>query len=114
MLVEGQIPVLRLAELRRSTGDSALGVDEVGRVQRRSAGLTLVPIGALILTARAGTRDVAVREELLSLGVVVLLALFFDEAALVVDGSEDRRGKLTVRGARRTAVGIEGDTEVSE
>ena len=114
VLVEGQIPVLRLAELRRSAGDSALGVDEIGGVQRRATGLTLVTIGALILTAGAGTRDVAVREELLSLGIVVLLALFFDEAALIVDGSEDRRGKLTVRGARRTAVDIEGDTEVSE
>ena len=114
VLVKGQIPVLCLAELRRSAGDSALGVDEVGGVQRRATGLTLVTIGALILTARAGTRDVAVREELLGLGVVVLLALFFDEAALIVDGSEDRRGKLTVRGARRTAVDIEGDTEVSE
>ena len=114
VLVKGQIPVLRLAELRRSTGDSALGMDEVGGVQRRAAGLTLVTIGALILTAGAGARDVAVREELLGLGVVVLLALLLDEAALVVDGSEDRRGQLTVRGACRTAVDIEGDTEVSE
>ena len=114
MLIKREVPVLRLAELRRSAGDSALGMDEIGGVQRRATGRTLVPIGALILTARAGARDVAVSEELLRLGIVVLLALLLDEAPLVIDRTEDRRGMLSMRSTRRTSVDIKGDPEVCE
>ena len=89
-------------------------MDEVGGVQSRAAGLTLVTIGSLVLTAWAGAGDVAVSEELLRFGVVVLFTLFFDEAPLVVDGAEDRGCQLSVRGAGRTAVDVEGDTEVGE
>ena len=114
MLVKREIPVLRLAKLRCCPRDSTLGVDEVRRVERRPAVLTLVSVGTLILTARARTGDVAVSEELLRLGIVVLLTLLLDEAPLVIDRSEDLRGMLPVRSTRRTPVGVKGDPEVSK
>ena len=89
-------------------------MDEVGRVERRPAVLTLVSVGTLILTARARTRDVAVSEELLRLGIVVLLALLLDEAPLVIDRTEDLRGMLPVRSTRRTPVGVKGNPEVGK
>ena len=89
-------------------------MDEVGGVQSRAAGLTLVSIGTLVLTAWAGAGDIAVSEELLRFGVVVLFTLFFDEAPLVVDSAEDRGCQLSVSGAGRTAVDVEGDTEVGK
>ena len=89
-------------------------MNEVGWVQRRSAVLTLISVCPVILTAGTGTSDIAVGEELLSFGVIILLALLLKEFPLIIKGTEERSSMLSMSRARRTSVDIEGNPEVCE
>jgi len=89
ILVERQIPILGLAQLGLGATDGGVRIDEFHRAEVAATFLTLVAIGVRIAAVRAGAHDVAVGEELLSLGVVELLALFLDELAVVVELTEE-------------------------
>ena len=89
ILVERQIPVLGLAQLRLGTTDGGVRVDELHRAEVAATFLTLVAIGVRVAAMRAGAHDVAVGEELLGLGIVELFALFLDELSVVVELTEE-------------------------
>ena len=94
--VEGEVPVFGLAQHGTASADGRLGVDEVGGVERCAAGFALVAVGVFVLAVGAGTGDVAVGEELSGLFVVILFALFLDEDAFVVEGTEEVRRHFLV------------------
>ena len=114
ILVQRQVPVLCLADLRLGTTDRGVRVDELHWGEVAAAFLTLVAISIRVAAVRARTHDVTVSEELLSLGIVILLRLFLHELAVVVELAEEVRGELVVNLRGRTTVDIEGDTKLLE
>ena len=84
VLIERKVPMLRLAHNGLRTRHSTLRIDQIGRIERRAALLALVAIGAIVAALGAGTRDVAVGQEGLSLLVVILLRGCLRKFTLVV------------------------------
>ena len=114
VLIEGQIPVLGLAHHGLRARNGTLGVDQVGRIERRAALLALVAIGAVVAALGAGTGDVTVSEEGLSLLVVVLLRSSLRELTLIVQCAEELRRCLSVGGRGCTRVDVERHTQTLE
>ena len=112
VLVERQIPVLRLFHHRHRAAHGALGVDEFLGRKSRAAFLALVAVGALCVAVGAFACDVAVGEEGLCLLVVVLLAFLLHKLALVVELAEEVGGRLAVRFARGASEHVERDAEL--
>ena len=79
----------RLSQLGLCSTDGTLGIDEVSRVKRCTARLTLISIGTGLVAMGASSHDIAVGQELFGLGIVVLFALLFDEFAVVVQLAEE-------------------------
>ena len=114
VLIERQIPMLRLAHNGFRARHGTLGIDQIGRIERRAALLALVAIGAIVAALGAGTRDVAVGQEGLSLLVVVLLRSCFGKFTLVVQRAEEIRCGLGVGRRRGTRIDVERHTQTLE
>ena len=114
MLVERQIPVLRLAQHGCRTAYRAVGVNQLRGAQARAAVLTLVAIGTLGVAVGTLAHDIAVGQECLGLLVVILLALLLQKLALVVERAEKVRRHAVVGLRRGAPEGVETDAEVFE
>ena len=114
ILVQGQIPVLRLLQHGRRTRDGRFRIDELGRREVTTAFLALVAIGTLVMTVRALTCHVTVGQELLRLLVVELCSRFLRQLPLIIEFAEPFGGKLMMRLRCCSAVYIERDTELLE
>ena len=114
ILVQGQIPVLGLAQHGLRTADGGLGIDKLGGREVASALLALVAVGTLVVAVRALAGDVAVGQELVGLLVVVLFGGFLGELSLVVELAEEVGCKLVVGVAGGAAVDVEAYSELLE
>ena len=114
VLVQRQIPMLRLAHHRFRAADGTLGVNQVGGRQRRAALLALVAVCPLCMTMGAFARNVTVGQESMCLLVVILHRGFLHELALVVQGTEKLRSRLAMHFGRRAPVHIERNAEFLE
>ena len=114
ILVQGQIPVLRLLQHGRRTRDGRFRIDELGRREVTTAFLALVAIGTLVMTVRALARHIAVGQELLRLLVVELCSRFLRQLPLIIEFAEPFGGKLMMRLRCCPAVYIERDAEFLE
>ena len=76
--------------------------------------LTLVAISIRIATVRTFAHDITVGKELMSLLVIVLLALLFNELTIVIEFAEEVGGKLVMCWTGCTAIHIKGDTKLFE
>ena len=114
IVLEREVPVGGLLLDGLGAAELALGVDQLLGAERAAAFLALVAVGAFIAALGAGAHDVAVRQELLRLGVVVLLALLRDELARVVEPAEELGGRLGVHLGRGAAIDVEMDAEPLE
>ena len=114
VLVQRQVPVLRLALHGHRSRHGAVRVDQfVGR-ERRAALLALVSVGAVVAALGAGAHDVAVGEERLRLLVVILHRSLLDELALVIELAEEGRGGRGVRRRRGARIDVERHAEPLE
>ena len=91
-----------------------LGVDQLLRRKRGTAFLTLVAIGSLRAAFWAGTHNVAVCKEGLSLRVIVLLAFAGDELSLVVKPLEEFRSGFRVDLGRGPSIDVKVDSQSLE
>ena len=96
---------------RGSAAELGVGIDEFLGAEGGAALLALVTVGILIAALGAGAHYIAVREEGLGLGVVVLLALLSYELALVVELAEEFGCILFVYLRTCAAVDIEIDAQ---
>ena len=101
-----------------STGVEPLRVERgltssVG-LQGLAALFTLVAVGAVVTTRRAGALDVPVGEELLGFFVVELLLGFHLKPALVEQREEEILRHFVVLGRGGAAVVVEADVEACE
>ena len=107
ILVQRQVPVLRVLQHGRGAADGRLRVDELGRREVAAALLTLVAIGAFVVAVWALTSDVAVGEELMGFFIVELRGGLLHEFSLVVEFAEEVGGKLMVYVAGGAAIDVE-------
>src|SRR3712207_5783233 len=114
VVVERQVPVLRLANDGLGAADGAVGIDEFHGAEVASALLTLVAIGPGVMTMGTFTHDIAVGQELMSLLIVVLFCFLLYEFALVVQLLKEVAGQLAVGGAGGTAIHVERNAEFLE
>src|SRR5688572_29738525 len=84
ILLQRQVPVLRLTKHGCSARERRLWIDQLPRTQCRSAFFTLIAVGIWMATLRAGADDVAVSEEYLRLVVVILLRNLFRQQPFIV------------------------------
>ncbi len=104
--VEGQEPVAGFAQHRSGTAQSAFGVDEVGGVERCSAGLALVAVGTGAVAVGTFAGYVAVSQKHLGLRVVELCGGLLHELALLMQAGEELRccGRVDVAGGARVHI----------
>ena len=114
IVLQREIPVGGLLLDGRGAAQLAVRVDELLGAEGAAALLALVAVGAFVAALGAGAHDVAVGEEGLGLGVVVLLALLGDELAVVIELAEEAGGVLGVHLGGRTAVDVEMDAQALE
>ena len=114
IVVQGQIPVLRLLQYGSGARDGRFRVDQFRRREVTSALLTLIAVGVGIATMGALASDVAVGEKLLSLFVIELRGGLLCQLTFVVEFAEPVGGKLMMGVRGRAAIDIEGDTELLE
>ena len=114
IVVQRQIPVLRLLQHRRRTRDGRLRIDQLRGREVAAALLALVAVGTRIAAVGALARHVAVGQELLRLLVVELLGGLLHQLALVVHLTEPLGGKLVVGLRGGAAVDVERDAELLE
>ena len=114
IVLQREVPVGRFLLDRLGAAELALGIDQLLGAEGAAALLALVAVSALVAALGAGAHDVAVREELLGLGVVVLLALLGDELALLVELAEEAGGVLFVHLGGGAAIDVEVDAEPFE
>ena len=91
-----------------------MGVDQLVGAEGAAAFLALVSVGPLIAALGAGSHNIAVSQKLLCLLVVVLLTLLFDELAVLIELTEELRGRLVMGLGRGSGIDVETDTELSE
>ena len=96
ILVQRQIPMFCRLLHKWRPAKGRLRVDQLIRAESRAALLALIAVCPLSSTARAGAYNVAVSKKGLGLLVVVLLAFFHDELAVVVEFAEEIRSGLFV------------------
>ena len=111
VILQGQIPMGSLFLDRGSAAELGVGIDEFLGAEGGAALLALVAVGILVAALGAGAHYVAVCEEGLGLGVVVLLALLSYELALVVELAEEFGCILLVYLRTCAAVDIEIDAQ---
>ena len=112
--VEGQVPVAGRAQLGLGAADGAVGVDEVGGVERRAAGLALVAVGLGVVAVGTLAGHVAVGKELLCLGVVELLGSLLYKFALVIKMAEELRRRVVVDRRGGARIYVERNTQSLE
>ena len=97
VLAQWEIPVLgRLLDESMSRVVFVGWVDQLLRRESCTTLLALVAISTLCATTRTSTHDVAVGEELACYLIAELLLNLLLQYALVVEGTEEVRGKLIV------------------
>src|SRR5574344_1277493 len=84
ILIEWQIPMSRFLQLRFSTTDGTLRINQIHRAERSSTLLTLIAVCLLVATMRASTSDITVGQELLGFRIIVLLICFFNKLTFIV------------------------------
>ena len=112
--LHGQVPVLGGPQLRLAAAERAARIDKVLRAERAAALLALVAVSIGVTTVGAGTDDVTVSEELLGLGVVVLLLGVLRKGAVLIQLEEEILRGLLVQLAAGAVVDVEFDPEVRE
>ena len=106
VLVEWKIPVRGLVLHQRITVDGIDRVDELIGRERAAALLTLVAVCVGIVAVWALALDIAVGEELVGLLIVVLLALYLHELAVVVELAEEVGRQFVVDGGGGAGINI--------
>ncbi len=107
--VEGQIPVVGLAQHGRVAGLGAARVDKLGGAERRAALLALVAVGARSVAYGALADDVAVGDEAAGSLVVELHRGLLYESALRVYAREEFRGGGGMCGRGGAGIDVERD-----
>ena len=110
--IQRQVPMGRLSQLGFCPTDGTLGVDEVSRVKRCTARLTLISIGTGFVTMGASSHDIAVGQKGFCLRVVVLLTRTLYKFMVIVESAEELRCRLGMHTTRGARVDIEIDTEL--
>ena len=114
IVVERQIPVLRLLHHGLGAADGGVRVDEFHGAEVAAALLALVAIGVEVVAVWAFAHDIAVGQKLAGLFVIILLGLLLHELAVVVELAEEVAGQPMVRGAGGAAVDVERNAELLE
>ena len=97
-----------------ATANHRFGVDQVGRVERRTALFALVAVGTVVAAVGAGAHDVAVGQKLLGLLVVVLLRGLLDKLTALVQLLEELRSGCVVGWGGGTREDIERNAQSLE
>ncbi len=113
-LVEGEIEMGGLAHHRHAPGDGRAGIDQVGGVEARAAGLALVAVRSLRAAVGALPGHVTVGEELPRLLVVKLHRGLLHEFTFVVQSAEKVGSGAGMRPGGGTAVYVERYAELLE
>ena len=114
ILVQRQIPVLRLLHDRCRTADGRLRIDELCRREVATALLTLVTIGTLVVTVGTLAHHVTIGQELLGLLVVELSGGLLHQLALVVKLLEPLSSKLMVGRTCGATINVKRNTKLLE
>ena len=96
ILVQRQIPMFCRLLHKWRPAKGRFRVYEFVRAERRTTFFALVAVCSFRSTARTGAYNVAVSKKGFGLLVVVLLAFFYDELAVVVELAEEIRSGLFV------------------
>ncbi len=107
VLLEGHVPVLRLALHRHRVAEGGAGVDELVGTEGTAATLALIAVGAVVPALGAGADDVAVGQEYLFDFIEILLGLPFFEQPFIIHLLKERRGRFVVDLAGGTGKYIE-------
>ncbi len=86
-----------LAHLDGFAGEGRAGIDEVGHIERRTAGLTLVAVGIFIVAAGACADNITVGKEFAGFFIVRLESCLDRELAFIIEVTEEFRGSLVVK-----------------
>ena len=97
VLVQRQIPVLRLAHHGLAAADGAFRINQVCRAEAGAALLALVTVGTFGMAVGALAGDVTVGKERLGFLVVVLHTGLFDEFFLVIQFAEEVGSRVVMR-----------------
>ena len=95
-------------------GLGAVGVDELGGVQRRAAFLALVAVGAGGVAHGALAHDVAVGDKAVGALVIRLLGGALDEDVVVVQALEELGGRAAVLLRSGAGIDVEADAKLLE
>ena len=114
VFVQGQIPVLCLAQHQGISGFGVIGIDQFFGAECGTAGLALVTVSLGGMATGAFAADVAVGKEVACLFVIELLADLFHQFALVIQFLEEVAGQLVMSVAGGAAIDIEADAEALE
>ena len=114
ILVQRQIPVLRLLQHGCRAADGRLRVDQLSGREVATALLALVAVSPFVVAVGALAHHVTVGQELLGLLVVELLGGLLHQLALVIELAEPVGGKLMVGLRGGAAVDVKRDAELLE
>ena len=108
---EPQVEVFGGTQFGGRAGDLGSGVDQFFGVQRAATVFTLVTASLRVLAVRASALDVAIGQEPVDLGVVVLVADPTIDVAIIQEAHEDVLSDLGVVGGAGGGVAIPADAE---
>src|SRR5690606_7107573 len=114
VLVHGQVPVLGFLQYRHFSTQHRLGLDKVGWAKRRAAGLALVTICFGITTVGASALYIAVSQELLRLGIIILFDFLFFKQPFIIHAFENSRSCFILGLGSNPNVNIKTYSEIME
>ena len=99
-------------QYRNTAADCRFRIDQIRRIQRCSAGFTLIAISPFILTMRTSTGNITVGKELLSLFIIILLRRLLDKNSLVIQFPEKLGSCFRMDIGRGTGIYIERNSKL--
>ena len=103
--------MFRFPQYRNTAADCRFRIDQIRRIQRCSAGFTLIAISPFILTMRTSTGNITVGKELLSLFIIILLRRLLDKNSLVIQFPEKLGSCFRMNIGRGTGIYVERNSK---
>ena len=111
MLIQRQIPMLRLTHYRFTTTNSTLGINQICRRKWCTALLALVTISTFRMTMRTFSGDITVCKKLFRFLVIILFGSLFQKFALIIKRFKELRCRIMVCLGRRTGINIKRNSK---
>ncbi|MPM89336.1 hypothetical protein SDC9_136445 [bioreactor metagenome] len=112
MLIKRKIPVFSFTHYRNASTNGGLWVDEISRIQRGSAGFTLVAVGIFVTAVRTLARDIAVGEKLVGCLIEILFRTLYYKSVFIIDGFEYFRSQFPVCFRSSAGIDIERNSKI--